>query len=85
LRVGKFISVGLENQLMVYERQFEKSKLRILVNFSKEPAQHSLPADETGELLLSTTGNEAGQSATNRWQVGGEEALILRISEPANA
>jgi len=85
LRVGKFISVGLENQLIVYERQFEDSRMRILVNFGKEPTQHSLPADQTGDLLLATTGNEAGQSATGRWQVGGEEALILRISEPTNA
>ena len=80
LQVGEFVPVGLQNQLMAYQRVYQNQKILVLINFGQEEATYQLEEGK-GELLLSTSEKAEDLSVESSINVGGEEALVVKPSD----
>ena len=77
LQVGDFVPVGLEGELMAYQRVLDDRKVLVLINFGKKPVTHSMSTDSPGSVLFATAG--ASQSLSDKITLEGEEALVIKL------
>ena len=79
LQVGDFVPVGLEGELMVYQRVYEDREVLVLINFGKEAATYTLPTEKATVLFASSESFGFGSSPTSKITVAGEEVLVLKL------
>ena len=79
LQVGAFVPRGLERSLMQYDRTYQDSTLRVVLNFGTEPVHYSADTDTRGEIVFSSSGESNQQYGENGFDVEAEEALVIRL------
>ena len=80
LQVGEFIPIGLEGELMMYQRVYQEKKMLILINFGLEKVTHTFSGEVTAEILLSTSGDKKGQAVEGSIELNEEEALVIDLA-----
>jgi alpha-glucosidase len=80
-RLGKYIPVTEENNILAFIREYEGKRWLVAVNMAHGPA--SLPLPEkilvTGEIVFSTSFAKIGQQASQRLVLGPDEGIIIHL------
>jgi alpha-glucosidase len=74
---GVIEAVGVEGNILSYERRQGKDRLAIVLNLGHEPAQVSLPP---GRVLLSTHLDRVGEDVDQGASLRTDEGIIVRVS-----
>jgi alpha-glucosidase len=78
LLYGRYRSLQADGSLLIYERQAEDERMFILLNFSPEPREWTLPEGIAGQVVLSTLMEDGVQVTGGKITVRGHEGLVLR-------
>lgn len=78
LQMGEFISIGLEDQLMLYKRKYKENELLIALNFGKQKAHCPLESLR-GKVLFSSSKKLKGQQLSGSFEIDAEEAVVLQL------
>jgi alpha-glucosidase len=77
LTCGAIEAVGVEGNVLRYERRQGNARLAIVLNLGHEPAQVSLPP---GRVLLSTHLDRVGEDVDQGVSLRTDEGIIVRVS-----
>jgi alpha-glucosidase len=77
LTYGAIEAVGVEGNILSYERRQGNDRLAIVLNLGHEPAQVSLPP---GRVLLSTHLDRVGEDVDQGVSLRTDEGIIVRVS-----
>ena len=84
LQLGSFVPLGLEDELMQYERTHHGSTVRVVLNFGSEPVRYPIGTDYPGKIIFSfSEGKES--LTTNDITIAGEEAVIIKLPDLPSA
>ncbi len=82
LSLGSYGSVRADGNLLVFTREYERERLLVALNFAGEAAAASVPSNEwVGQLLLSSTGDRAGEPVRGRISLRAHEGAVMELSE----
>jgi alpha-glucosidase len=81
LSLGRYGSVRADGNLLVFTREYELERLLVALNFAGEAAAASVPSNEwVGQLLLSSTGDRAGEPVRGRINLRAHEGAIVELA-----
>jgi len=80
LKVGKYVPVYADNQIVAYNRQHETTSFLILLNLTHKPCYFSPDHYRfKGEVVLATSPELEGSTVTDSISLGGDEGYIIRL------
>jgi len=80
LLFGRYERVLADGTLLVFTREFEGERILVALNFGGKPIAAGLAPDEwAGRLLLSTSGDRAGEPVHRSIELRGHEGAVVEV------
>jgi alpha-glucosidase len=80
IRIGNYVPVPAEGNLLVYIRQFENTRFLIILNLSHRTCHFSMSRlAEEGKVVLDTIPEREGITVKGRVSLHGDEAMVIKL------